>query len=1167
MRENKEVKESEESKEIQQRPEGTPMTTFKAPQKIILPLIVGLATLAFTAPPASAAGGVWSVHPVYAPAHFPPSGGSGELIVTAANLGAEAINASAADPIQIGAQLPAGVKATFIENYESANFGTFGVLPSPTCEQATLTCEATGGSLAPYQSIEIVIDITVEGAIQPGSRVGLSVSGGGANTAVSDQLIPLSSTPLAFGIERFEQVPLNADGSIDTQAGSHPFQFTTTFTFNQGTAEHKVEEGLQGGKKAGEEELTPAPLAMVKELSFDLPPGLVGDPEAVPQCPIDQFQANECQADTAVGVELTTVAFHGLQDEGGNPQPNGILSLLYNLTPSLGEPARFGFLVNIGFAPPIPIYLNTALRTGSDYGVVVTVHNIPQATWFTGSQLSIWGDPGDPRHNLARNCLGGRTGTTCTPAGESEKQTPFLTLPTSCTGLSNPFTASMGVSTWEQRTTTIPSTYTLHNDAGTPLGLTGCNRLGFEPSLSVVPDGQAASTPSGLTVDQHIDQDEIQNPNGLAPSDVKDVTAVLPEGVVVNPAGADGLEACSEGQVGFQGVEPATGTDLFTSTVESPFCPTASKIGTVKVKTPLLPNPLEGAVYLAAQNANPFGSLIAMYIVAEDPVSGVLLKLPGEVSLSASGQVTATFENLPQAPFEDAEFHFFGGERAPLATPAHCGSYTAGVSFTPWSGTETVNTTSSFEITSGPSHSACPGAALPFAPALTAGTVNNQAGSFSPFTMTMSREDGQQNLKSIQLRMPPGLSGVLTGIPLCAEAQADAGTCSAASLLGETTVSVGLGGNPYTVKGGQVFLTGPYEGAPFGLSIVNPAAAGPFNLGEVIVRAKLEVNPVTAAVTVTSDSSGPYAIPPSIDGIPLEIKHVNVTIGRPGFTFNPTNCTPSAVTGTLDSIEGATQTLSVPYQATNCAALKFAPKFTVSSSGRTSKANGASLTTKVAEPNEPFGSQANIARVKVELPKQLPSRLTTLQKACTNAQFEANPAACPSASKIGYAVVHTPLVPVPLTGPAIFVSHGGEAFPSLTMVLQGYGVTVDLIGTTFISKAGVTSTTFKTVPDQPFSTFELTLPEGKYSALTALGNLCTEKLVMPTEFVGQNGMELHQSTKIGVTGCAKKKSLTRAQKLAAALKACHKKAKGKRASCEKRARKKYGPVRPKKKKK
>jgi hypothetical protein len=401
---------------------------------------------------------------------------------------------------------------------------------------------------------------------------------------------------------------------------------------------------------------------------------------------------------------------------------------------------------------------------------------------------------------------------------------------------------------------------------------------------------------------------------------------------------------------------------------------------------------------------------------------------------------------------------------------------------------------------------------------LAAGTTNIQAGAFSPLVTTISREDGNQDIQTVQLHMPPGLSGILTGIPLCAEAQANAGSCSQASEIGKTIVSVGLGGDPFTVTGGQVFLTQGYKGAPFGLSIVNPAKAGPFDLGKVIVRAKIEVDPHTAALTVTTDP-----IPHIIDGIPLQIKHVNVTIDRPGFVFNPTNCNAFKVTGSIGSVEGATAPAQAPFQITNCAALKFAPKFAVTTSGKTSKANGASLHVKLTYPQGPQGTYANIAKVKVDLPKALPSRLTTLQKACTAAQFEANPAGCPAASIIGHAKAITPLLPVPLEGPAYFVSHGNEAFPSLIMVLQGYGVTLDLVGTTFISKAGITSSTFKTVPDAPVGSFELNLPQGKFSALAANGNLCKSKLAMPTEFLAQNGAKINESTKISVTSCPKAK--------------------------------------------
>jgi hypothetical protein len=297
----------------------------------------------------------------------------------------------------------------------------------------------------------------------------------------------------------------------------------------------------------------------------------------------------------------------------------------------------------------------------------------------------------------------------------------------------------------------------------------------------------------------------------------------------------------------------------------------------------------------------------------------------------------------------------------------------------------------------------------------------------------------------------------------------------------------------------------------------------------------------------------------------LQLRVVNTTIDKPGFTFNPTNCNKMGFAATLTSTEGLSANVSSPFQVTNCANLKFTPGFSVSTTGRTSKANGAGLTVKLAYPAGSMGAQANIRSVKVELPKQLPSRLTTLQKACLASTFEANPANCPSQSIVGHARVITPILPVPLEGPAYFVSHGGQAFPNLTIVLQGYGVTVQLVGDTFISKAGITSSTFKSAPDVPFNTFELTLPQGPYSALTANGNLCTSKLRMPTEFVAQNGALMTQNTPIAVTGCAKSKVLTRAQRLAKALRVCHKRPKGsRRVACERAAHRKYGPGRARK---
>jgi hypothetical protein len=1093
-------------------------------------------------------------------------GGEGTVAVSATNLGDGEVNGE----VVVRDRLPEHVVASAAYYH----VGTRGERGEGSCSGSSEVVCTFDGVLPSYETVVIDIFVKVENTVSQGKVYGgVSVSGGGAlGVSVSDPLT-VGSEPTRFGVERFELVPENANGSVDTQAGSHPFQLTTTTVLNAGAETREnflqpVDEVAQPG--------------MPKDLRYDLPPGLVGDPSPFPQCPEGQFQIEKCPLGAQVGVAVVTVA---------NPLHSAATVPLFNMVPARGEPARFGF-DDAG----VPVFLDTSVRTGEGYGVRVSVNNITQTAAFLSSELTFWGWPGDPRHDSSRgyDCLGeGLLHVGCN-FPEDTVSAPLLSLPTSCGDPSRePFEASLLADSWaapgSPSETAQEQPYTLKDALDPSIGIDGCNDLSFEPSIEVTPDSTAGSSPTGLNVDVHVPQKEVLIPNGDAQATVRDITVALPEGVAVNPAGGDGLAACSEGLVGYTGfgeVDPGLTVATFTPKLPEPleqgvnFCANASKIGEVTIHTPLLPNPIKGFVYIASQNENPFGSLVAIYIVAEDPVSGTVIKLAGDVHVSETGQLLTTFEDSPQLPFEDAELHFFGGERAPLTSPARCGAYTTNASFVPWSSDEAKPSSSTFNITSGPNGSPCPGASLPFSPSLTGGTIDNNGGAFSPLSTTIGREDGQQNMAAVTLHMPPGLSGLLSGVELCSEAQANAGMCGPDSLIGETTVSAGVGSDPVSVTGGKVYITGPYHGAPFGLSIVNPVKAGPFDLEHdtsnpaqdpacdcLVVRAKIEVNPSTAALTVTTNNEDEgYAIPHLIDGIPVQIKKVNVLIDRPGFAFNPTSCDPMKITGSIQSDEGASSPVEVPFQVANCAVLKFAPKFSVSTNGKTSKADGASLTARVSEPNAPFGSQANIARVKVDLPKQLPSRLTTLQKACTAAQFESNPAGCPPASFIGHAVVHTPLVPVALEGPAIFVSHGGEAFPSLIMVLQGYGVTVDLVGTTFINKAGITSSTFKTVPDVPFSTFELTLPEGPYSALTANGNLCTSKLAMPTEFLAQNGAKINESTAISVTGCAKTKALTRAQKLARALKACHKdRSKVKRKACETLARKKYGVGRKSKK--
>jgi hypothetical protein len=1149
------------NKSIQPR-NGRQATTLRSPHARLrsltltsLTLLVSLlAILAFSTSSAFAETAWWKLNTTSTPTYLTP-GSEAFVVVEASNLG-DGPALGNARPIKLSTTLPAWLEPLAVEGFAGPSEhynrrgvegveGVLGTMSSCTASFAVgqpVSCEYAE-SLPPFGTLELIIKVKVLANVPASSSSEASettIEGGDTPGVYSRQkLLTGSSTP--FGVEGYELVPESEGGAPDTQAGSHPFQLTNTLNLNE-IAEAPPHYPFSVNPKSPE---------LPKDLNIKLPQGLVGNANLLPQCNEVDFTSfvsggfNLCPASAAVGVALITLNEPYNLGYTTKPEP------IFNLTPAPGEPARFGFTVE-----GVPVVLDTSVRTGSDYGITVSVNNLTQVDDFVRSEATFWGVPGAASHDASRgwSCIAnGIYVAEGAPEEACDKHEPspkgFLTLPSSCT---SQLQSGIEMDSWgNPGVFTLPQEYTLASGAGTALELTGCNKQSFEPSISVAPDGQAASTPSGLTVGVHVPQEISLSGAGIAASDVKDIDVMLPEGVTLNPSGADGLQACSDGLIGYlPGQSPASSPQLFTSGEQS--CPNASKIGEVTIKTPLLSHELEGSVYLASQDENPFGSLIAMYIVAKDPVSGVLVKLPGEVKLNAgTGRIEASILNNPEVPFEEAKLHFFGGERAPLSSPAYCsgtaahpGPYTTEASFTPWSGGAPVVSKSSFEITSGPNGTACPGASLPFSPSLTGGMTNINAGAFSPLTTTIGREDGQQNINQVQLKMPPGLSGILSGVPLCGEAQANAGTCGEASKIGSTIVSVGLGGDPYSVTGGRVYLTGPYQGAPFGLSIVNPAVAGPFNLGNVVVRAKIEVNPTTAALTVTTNSEAEgYAIPHILQGIPLQIKHINVTIERPGFTFNPTNCTPASITGSVSSFEGASSAVSVPFQVTNCATLKFAPKFSVSTPGHTSKVDGAGLTAKLSYPKAVQGTQADIKAVKVDLPKQLPSRLTTLQKACTAKQFETNPANCPKASKIGFAKVSTPLLPVPLEGPAIFVSHGGEAFPSLTMVLQGYGVTVDLVGTTYISHAGITSTTFKTVPDVPFNTFELTLGQGPYSALAAnlptkdKGNFCGQTLTMPTAFVAQNGLEIHESTKISVSGCPKVKKAGKKKKKAAKKKA------------------------------
>jgi lipoprotein-anchoring transpeptidase ErfK/SrfK len=916
-----------------------------------------------------------------------------------------------------------------------------------------------------------------------------------------------------------------------TQAGGHPQALTTTIEF--ASEEYKVID-----PKKREESIAHYPTRDPRDIVVDLPRGLLADPQAVPRCPLSQILDKDvpCPASTQVGV----VVLHLLANKE-------LIGPIVNLTPEAGQSAEFGLENDSGFTYVVTGHV---VRTGSTYGLTAVTNSIPM-TEVVGAELTFWGVPADPSHDPQRGLFCGRSAAaySCHGGGEpsSLHAVPFWTMPIDCSG--GPEKTALRADSWEE-----PGAYD-EAEATFP-AVTGCNLLQFNPAIEVLPDTLAADEPAGLGVNLKVPQ--VESTEAPATPQLRDSVVTLPEGVSVSPGIVDGIQACDESGpqgINFEGpLSEETGPNGELRLAPG-HCPDASIVGTAEAETPLLPVPVKGHVYLARPGCggpglSPCteqdaldGNLYQLYLelggTGALADTGVNLKVRGKVEANpATGQLTTVFENTPQLPFGELRIRLNGGPRSPLDNPAVCGRATTTSDFTPWSAPGTIKeeggpnngvfmpgtpdaTPSSFfnvDLIGDGLATSCP--TLPLTPGFVAGTVTPQAGQFSAFILNLSRKDREQYVKGIQVHTPPGLLGMLSSVPLCGEPEADNGHCPEASRIGTTRVASGAGSHPFEIEG-NVYLTGPYGGDPFGLSIVTHAVAGPFNLGLVVVRARIAVDPENSTLTITTDETGPYVVPQIIFGVPLRLQRVTVNIDRPGFMFNPTSCNGQQITAVISGSQNAMATVSSPFAVGGCKSLAFKPTFKVSTSGKTSRAKGASLDAKLSYPKGALGNDANIARVKVSLPKQLPSRLTTLQKACPAATFNANPAGCPPASIVGIARATTPLLPVGLSGPVYFVSHGGEAFPSLIVVLQGDGVRVDLVGSTFISKAGITSSTFKTVPDVPVNTFELYLPEGKFSALAANGNLCkaASKLVMPTEFLAQNGATLKQSTKIQVTGC------------------------------------------------
>lgn len=869
----------------------------------------------------------------------------------------------------------------------------------------------------------------------------------------------------AFGIAGFEGSLAGSGGQPLLQAGAHP-DLTTTTQFSTTPVEG-------GGSEVD---------GNVKDIEVKLPPGFVGNPTLAATCSqadlLGEGFAASCPVDSQIGV--VELAFEGRTSTEQKP--------LFNMVPPPGVAAQFAFNFN-GVRAFIDSKVLSDPAAPGGYEVESDSLHVPQGLAISTIALTVWGVPADASHDPQRYGIGAFEVGVDSPA----LRLPFLDNPTSCSGA--PSSIGLESDSWQEPGIFHQANFD-HDPSGNALTFSGCESVPFEASIQAQPTSHEADSPTGLGVTVTVPQN--QNPDGLASADLRGASVTLPEGMTINPASAGGLASCSNAQIGLGGDAAAT-------------CPDESKIGNVEVVTPLLSHPLKGGVYLARQGENKFGSLLAIYLALEDQSSGTVVKLPGKVATGAGGRLTASFEDAPQLPFESFQVNFFGGPRAPLRNPGSCGTYDTTAQFTPWSGTAPVNSSDSFRITSGPGGSACPGGS--FDPKLEAATASPIAGGFTPFVLRLSRADGTQELGAITATLPEGLLGSLRGIPYCPEAalaavpraegtgaaELAAPACPAASQVGTVSVGAGAGSSPFYVNTGKAYLAGPYKGAPLSLAIVAPALAGPFDLGNVVVRTALQVSPETTQITAVSDP-----LPTILSGIPLDLRSVAVSIDRGDFLRNPTSCGPQQVTSTITGTGGATASPSAGLLVTNCAELGFSPKLSLRLSGKTRRAQDPALEAVLSAPP----GQADIKRVQVVLPKSEFIDNAHIGDVCTRPQFAAEQ--CPDSSRLGTALARTPLLDQPLSGNVYLRSNGAaRKLPDLVVRLQGQ-IDATLVG--YIdsvrhkgSEVSRLRTTFANVPDAPVSQFVLKLAGGDLGLLENNTDLCRSKQPATVKMTAHNG--------------------------------------------------------------
>lgn len=1019
------------------------------------------------------------------------AGGSGLLAVTVTNLG-DAPADGTSTPITITDEMPEGVVATGVEAFAGYQ-DRYGPVPCAVEGESQISCTFEK-ELPSYEGIEVEVFVSLNGEPPASGAPGkVTVSGGNSPTSSAAQPVEVSPSPVSFGIERFSVQAEEEGGGLTSQAGGHPFQLTTTLQFNSGPP-------LPGGIRQGGRPVEQP--AMPRNLRFPLPAGLIGDAVALPKCSMNDFLSrvqarNKCPDQSAIGVASSTFVepiFLGVA-RAGIP--------VFNLTPGVGEPARFGFTINNN-----PVVVDTAIDPDHGYRITAKVDNTTELAQILSSTVTFWGVPGDSRHNSSRgwSCFSEEVGPCLRPSGLGEPA--FLRQPVDCVNALNfqaeaePWNVSLG-------------SVIADAESAQP-HMVGCNQVPFNPSVVTAPTTTEADTSSGLDFQLHMPNIGLLNSKAkAAEGQPKKVAVTLPEGVTVNPSQANGLGACSPADYARETVDSAPGAG----------CPESAKVGTVDISTPLLEEEAHGSVYVAKPYKNPFGSLLALYMVAKVPQRGVLVKQAGKVELNpATGQLVTTFDDLPQIPFEDFKLHFFGGDRAPLVMPSSCGEFQITASFTPWNAAdpnspqpdEVVTKTTPLTIDHGPNGGSCPSGTPPFKPGFTAGTENNAADTYSPFKVRLTRNDGEQEFSRFSLKLPKGVIGNLSGIPFCSEAaiaqarsrtganggqeELDRPSCPAASQIGHTLVGAGVGPS-LTYVPGNLYLAGPYQGAKLSAVAITPAKVGPFDLGNVVIRQALKVDPVTAEVSTDGSSSGP--IPHILQGIVVHARDIRVLVDRKDFVLNPTNCermTASASVSGLVAVD-----VSSPFQAADCASLGFKPKLALSLKGGTKRTGHPRLKAVLTARK----GDANIREAVVALPHSEFLEQSHIRTICTRVQFNAgggNGEQCPKGSIYGRVKAVTPLLDEPLSGP-VYLRSSNHPLPDLVAALHSGKVDIDLAGRIDSVNGGIRNS-FEAVPDAPVTKFTLEMQGGKKGLLVNSTNICRGKHRASATFTGQNGKRL-----------------------------------------------------------